>query len=223
VIAVKTAIGQACRLRRIRSAVSKPSDGRQATIGVGIVHIFEAVGKAYPDTAREACERIGEGVGAGPAHLLENGRHMAGVTRADKPEPTILGRTENEVVMAKEAESLGDVTGIQRRDIGTDENCRTRGTGSERAAHADSEIALALVESLDPNAPMTGAMAGLIRRHRDPQPPTPVLGEAAQQERDHRALEAQRREIADVPREAALAAPEKRRSHEQNESAPHQP
>jgi hypothetical protein len=57
-------------------------------------------------------------------------------------------------------------------------------------------------------------MAGLVRRHRDPQPPTPVPAEAAQQEGNHRALEAQRCEIADLARETALAAPEKRRSHE---------
>jgi hypothetical protein len=145
------------------------------------------------------------------------------VAGADQPEPAIFGRTENEIVAAEEAESLGDVTGIQRRDVGTDENCRPRGTVGERAAHAGSEVALPLADSLDPNAPMTGTMAGLIRRHRNPQPPTPVFGEAAQQERDHRALEAQRREIADLPREAALAAPEKRRSHEQNDGVPHQP
>jgi hypothetical protein len=145
------------------------------------------------------------------------------VAGADKPEPAIFGRTENQIVAAEKAESLGDTTGIQRRDVGPDENCRTRRTGGKRATHADPEIALPLADSLDPNAPMTGAMAGLVRRHRDPQPPTPILAEAAQQEGNHRALEAQRRKIADLAREAALAAPEKRRSHEQNDSAPHQP
>src|SRR5215510_516155 len=139
-------------------------------------------------------------MGAGPAHPFERKRHLPRVARPDEPEPAILGRTENQIVAAEEAEGLGDVTGTQRRDVGPDENCRTRGTGGERAAHADAEITLPLPDRLDPSAPMTDTMAGLVRRHRDPQPPTPVPGEAAQQERDHRALEAQRREIADLAR-----------------------
>ena len=81
----------------------------------------------------------------------------------------------------------------------------------------------ALPDRLYPAAPMTGATAVLVGRHRDPQTPAPVLRETAQQQRDHRPLEMHRRDIADLAREPALAAAEQRRPDEQNESAPHQP
>jgi hypothetical protein len=70
---------------------------------------------------------------------------------------------------------------------------------------------------------MTGATMGLVWCHHDPQTPAPVLGQTAQQQRDHRPLEAKRCDIADIPREPPLASPEHWRSDEQNESAPHQP
>jgi hypothetical protein len=145
------------------------------------------------------------------------------VTGADEPEPAILGRTEHEVVAPEEVEGYGDMAGIERRDVGPDKHHRTRRAGFERPAHADPQIARALPDRLGPAAPMTGATAVLVGRHRDPQTPAPVLRETAQQERDHRPLEAKRRDITDIAREAAFAAAEQRRPDEQNESAPHQP
>jgi hypothetical protein len=145
------------------------------------------------------------------------------VTGADKPEPAILGGAEDEVMAPEEAESCGDMTGIERRDVGPDEHCRTAGAGFERPAHAGPEIAFALPDRLCSAAPMTGATAVLVWRYRDPQTPAPVLPETAQQQRDHRPLEAKRFYIADIAREAAFAAAEQRRADEQNESTPHHP
>jgi hypothetical protein len=105
-------------------------------------------------------------------------------------------------------EGCGDVTGIKRRNIGSDEQHWTRGAGFERAAHSDPEIARALSDRLYHPAPMTGAAAGLVRRHRDPQAPAPIRCETAQQQRDHCPLETKRRDIADLAREAAFAAAE---------------
>jgi hypothetical protein len=145
------------------------------------------------------------------------------MTGADKPEPAILSWTEHEVMAPEEVESYGDMTDIERRDVGPDEHYRTRRAGFERAAHADPEIARALSDHLYPAAPMTGAAAALVWRNRDPQTPAPVLPETAQQQSDHRPLEMGRRDIADLAREAAFAVAEQRRPDEQNESAPHQP
>jgi hypothetical protein len=145
------------------------------------------------------------------------------MTGADKPEPAILSWTEHEVMAPEEVESYGDMTDIERRDVGPDEHCRTAGAGFECPAHADPEIAFALPDRLCPAAPMTGATAVLVWRYRDPQTPAPVLPETAQQQSDHRPLEMHRRGIADLAREAAFAAAEQRCPDEQNESAPHQP
>ncbi len=68
--------------------------------------------------------------------------------------------------------------------------------------------------------PEAGAAAGLVRRHREAQPPAPVTAEAAQQQSQHRPLEAQRRGVADVARQAALADAPSRRAHEQHEMPP---
>jgi hypothetical protein len=115
------------------------------------------------------------------------------------------------------------MTGVERRDIAPDENSRCRGAVGNRATHPDPEIACALSDRLYSAAPMTGAAAGPVGRHRDPQTPTPALRETAEQQRDHRPLEAKRCDIADIAREPPLAAAEQRRADEQNESAPHQP
>jgi hypothetical protein len=148
---------------------------------------------------------------------------MSWVTRADKPEPAILGGSKDHVVLAKEAEGLGDVMKVERRDIAPDENSRRRGAVGDRATHPDREIACALSDRLYSATPMTGAAARLVGRHRDPQSPAPVLRETAEQQRDHRPLEAKRCDIADIARETPLAAAEQRRADEQDKSAPHQP
>jgi hypothetical protein len=130
------------------------------------------------------------------------------VTGADKPEPAILSRSEYEVTAPEEVESRGGMPGIERRDVGPDEDHRTGPAGLERTAHSDPEIARALPDRLYPAVPTTGATVGLVWCHHDPQTPAPVLGQTAQQQRDHRPLEAKRCDIADIPREPPLASPE---------------
>jgi hypothetical protein len=115
------------------------------------------------------------------------------------------------------------MTGIKRRDVGPDKHRWTRGAGFERPAHADPEIARALPDRLYPAAPMTGAKAGIVGCHREPQTPAPVLGETAQEQRDHRPLEAKRCDIADIAREPPLTGPELWRPNEQNEGAVRHP
>src|ERR1700686_567527 len=114
---------------------------------------------------------------------------MSWVTRADKPEPTILGGSKDHVVLAKEAKSLGDVMGVERRDVAPDENSRCRGAVGKRATHPDTEIARPLSGGFDPLAPEASPTARTIGRHRDPQTPAPVLRETAQEQRDHGPLE----------------------------------
>jgi hypothetical protein len=145
------------------------------------------------------------------------------VTGADEPEPAIGGRTEYEVMAPEEAESCGGMAGIERRDVGPDKHHQTWGAGFKRPAHADPEIARALPDRLYPAAPTTGARAGFVGCHREPQTPAPVLCETAQEQRDHRSLEAKRCDIADIARQPPLAGPELRCPHEQDESVPHQP
>jgi hypothetical protein len=70
---------------------------------------------------------------------------------------------------------------------------------------------------------MTGAAAGLVWRHRDPQTPTPIVGQTAQQQRDHHPLETKRCDVADIARDPPLAGPEPWGPEEQNEGAVHQP
>ena len=64
-------------------------------------------------------------------------------------------------------------------------------------------------------------MAGSVRGYRDAQAPAPVGAQPAEQQRDHQPLETDRRHIADVPREPALAGPETRRPRDQDEAARH--
>ena len=80
-----------------------------------------------------------------------------------------------------------------------------------------------MTDGFDASTPVPGMMARLIRGYYDPQPPPPVPGEPAQQKRDHQALEAHRRDIADFPRKPALAAAQSGRPDEQHKMAAHQP
>jgi hypothetical protein len=146
--------------------------------------------------------------------MLEQGRQSAWVTGADEPEPAILGRSEYEVTAPEEVESRGGMPCVERRDVGPDEDHRTGPAGLERTAHSDPEIALPLRDSFDPAATMTGPMACLVGRHRDPQAPAPILCETAQQQRDHRPFETKRCNIADIARKPPLARPELWRPHE---------
>jgi hypothetical protein len=192
-------------------------------MGVPVVHVFQPRGIADLDAPRQAGERVGEGIGARPPHPLEQRWQSPRVTGADEPEPAIGGRTEYEVMAPEEAESCGGMTGIERRDVGPDKHHQTWGAGFKRPAHADPEIARALPDRFYPAAPMTGASAGLVGRYRDPQAPAPVLRKTAQQQGDHRPLEAKRRNIADVAREPPFASSEQRHPHEQDQRASHQP
>jgi hypothetical protein len=70
---------------------------------------------------------------------------------------------------------------------------------------------------------MTGATAGLVGRHRNSQTPASVLRETAQEQRDHRPLEAKRCDIADIAGEPPLTGPELWRPDEQNEGAVRHP
>jgi hypothetical protein len=140
--------------------------------------------------------------------MIEERRHVPRAARADEPEPAILGRAEDESVLAEEAKGSGDVTGGERRDVAADQHHRTLRAGGEGTAHADTQIAAALAGNFDASAPTPGLTARLVRRHRDAQPPAPVGGEAAQQQRQHQALEAHRRDIANRTRKPALAAPQ---------------
>src|SRR5205814_1243801 len=131
-----------------------------------------------------------------------------------EPEPAVPGGSKDQVVSAKEAESLSDVMGVERRDVAPDENSRRRGAVGERAAHPDTEIAPPLSGGFDPLAPEPGPTACIVGCHRDPQTPAPVLRETALQQQDHRPLEAKRCNVADLAREAAFAAAEQRCPHE---------
>jgi hypothetical protein len=145
---------------------------------------------------------------------------MAG---ADEPKPAILGRTEHDIAVAEQAESRGDMAGAKHRDVAADQHCRSRRARPECALHSGSEIAAALPDRFDPSAPMSSTVTSSIRRHRDPQAPTPVRRQAAKHQRDHRSFEMHRRNIADLTREPSLADPKAWCPHEQNDMAPHQP
>src|ERR1700720_125927 len=129
---------------------------------VPVVHVFQPRGIADLDAPRQAGERVGEGIGARPPHLLEQRRQSPRGTGADEPEPAIGGRTEYEVMAPEEAESCGGMTGNERRDVGPDEHHLSGPAGFERPAHSDPVIALPLPDSLDPGAPSMGAAAGLV-------------------------------------------------------------
>src|ERR1700682_3579142 len=109
---------------------------------------------------------------------------------ADEPKSAILGRSEDEAVAAEQAEGAGDVTSPERRDVAADQHHGAGRAGGQCTAHADAQIAAALTDSFDAPTPLPGMTARLVRGYRDPQPPPPVMGEPAQQERDHQALEA---------------------------------
>jgi hypothetical protein len=190
---------------------------------IRVVDVFQCCRITDCDAPRQARERIGERIGARPAHPLEDRRQMPWVAGADEPEAAIFGRTENQIMTAEEPESLGDVGSSERRDVAPDENRRARGAGGECATHPVAEIPPTLADNLHPGPPMTGAATGAIRGHRNSQAPAAVPAETAQEPRDHKPLEAHRRDIADLAGEPSLAAPERWCPHEQNEGAAHQP
>ena len=148
---------------------------------------------------------------------------MPRVADAGQPEPAVLGRAEREVMAAEQAEGRPDMTDGESRDVGANEYRGARRAGAERAAHAHPEITAALTDRRDHEMPELRTMAGLVGRDGEPQAPAPVRREAAQQPRDHDALEAQRRDRANLPRQPALASAELRRANEQHEGALHQP
>jgi hypothetical protein len=53
--------------------------------------------------------------------------------------------------------------------------------------------------------------------------PAPVMAEPAQQKREHQPLKTHRCDIADLPRQPALAPAEAWRPQKQHEVPPHQP
>jgi hypothetical protein len=118
-----------------------------------------------------------------------------------------------------------DVIRAERREIGAHQDRRSRRAAGEGALHARAKIAAALLDDWVTVRPEPPAMNCAVRRHRDPQMPPPVAPKAAQQSRQHEPLEAQRREVADIPREAPLAAAIDGRSGEQDQMTPgaHQP
>src|SRR4051794_16169957 len=111
----------------------------------------------------------------------------------------------------------------ERRDIGTDQHGRSRRAVGEGAMHPFAEIAPALPDDRDAARPETPAMTGAVRRDGDAQTPSSVSNKAAQQPPQHQPLETQRRDVADVARQAALAAAERRRTREYDHMARHQP
>jgi len=188
-----------------------------------VVDVGKSLGEADPDSLRQPGEGVGERVGARPPHLSEERRQLPWMAGADKPEPAILGRSEDKLVTAEQAEGGGDVTRRECGNVAADQHHRTGRAVGQSAAHADAQIAAALTDGFDASTPVPGMMARLIRGYYDPQPPPPVPGEPAQQKRDHQALEAHCRDIADFPREPPLTDPELRRTDEQHEMAAHQP
>jgi hypothetical protein len=144
---------------------------------------------------------------------LEERRQRRRAARADEPEPAVLCGAEDQIVAPEQVESGGDVTGGECGDITADEHHWSWRVGRERAAHANAEVAAALTGNCHTSAPVPGMTACRVGCHRNTQPPAPISGEPAQQKRNHQALKAHRRNIADCPREPALAAAELRRAH----------
>jgi hypothetical protein len=89
--------------------------------------------------------------------------------------------------------------------------------------HALAEIAPALPGDRDSARPEAFAMTGMVRGDSKTQMPSPVSAEMAQQPRQHLPLETQRREIADVAGQAALAGAERRGAREYDKVPSHQP
>ena len=202
---------------------SKSAARQKPAVRVGIVDIFEPVGETDGSPPRQAGERVGERMRARPPDSVEQRRQMPRVAGADQPEAAVLGRAEGEVMASEQAEGRPDVTHGESRDVGANEHRRARRAGAERAAHAHPEIAAALTDSRDRRVPELCAMSGHVGRDSEAQAPAPVRREAAQQSRDHDALEAQCRDRANLPRQPALPGAELRRANEQHEGALHQP
>ena len=116
-----------------------------------------------------------------------------------------------------------DVAGGERRDVAADQHDRARRAGRQSAPHADAKIPFALTGNLSAAPPMTGLTACDVRRYRDAQPPAPVCGEPAQEERQHQSLKAHRRDIPDRLRQTAFAAAHLRCPDKENQMAVHQP
>jgi hypothetical protein len=203
---------------------SKPPSRREAAVGRAVVDVFKARGKADPDPGRQVAQYIGERVRPRPADRAEERRQARAAPRANEPEPAVLRRAEDEVVTTEEAECIGDMAGDQGRDVAADQHRRAGRAKGEGAAHAPAEIPLALRGDRDTLRPEPGAAAGAVRRHREAKLPALVTAEPAHQQPQHRPLEAQRRGVADVARQAPLANAPRGSPHEQHEMAPnHRP
>ena len=136
-------------------------------ICLAIINVFEPASKADRDSSRQPAEGVGERIGSRPPHLLEERRQLPWMAGADEPKSAILGRSEDEVVAAEQAEGGGDVTRRERRDVAADQHHRAGCAGGQCAAHADTQIAAALADGLDAPTPMASMTARLIRRYCD--------------------------------------------------------
>ena len=126
-------------------------------------------------------------------------------------------------MLSQKAERLGDMPGLDRGNIGADQHRRTRRAGSQRPPHAHADIAGALRSDRGGARPQPLARDAAVWRDREAQPPAAVAAKPARQKRQHRALEPQRRNVAGLAGQAALADPETRRAHEQHEMPPGHP
>jgi hypothetical protein len=204
-----------------RETGSEPAPGPEAAVDFAVIDILQGFDKADRDPAGKPGERVGERVRARPPHPLEQGRQARPAPGADEPEPAIGSRAKDQIVNAEQSERGGDAAGVECRDVAADEHRRTVCSLGKRTAHAPSEVAGALPEDFYPPPPMPGMTARPVRGYGDPQIPASIGRQAAQQQADHQALEPYRRDVADLAREPALAVPEGRRAHEQDELAAH--
>jgi hypothetical protein len=188
-----------------------------------VVDVVEGGGKPERNLPRQVAQHIGQRLGPRPAHRAEGRRQARRAAHPDQPEPAVVCRAEHQIVAAEQAERVGDVARRDGGDVGPDQHRRPRRTRRQRPPHADAQIAAALRRDRDAARPQPGARAGARRGHREPQAPAPVAAEPAIEAPEHRPLEAQGGEVADIGGEAALADPVLRRAHKQHEVAPAHP
>ena len=84
------------------------------------------------------------------------------------------------------------------RNVATDDCDAAVGKGLERAMHPHAEIAAPLGDARHPQRP---AEPSMVRRDRQQRAEASVGGQGAQQPRQRRDVEPQRRAVADLPRQ----------------------
>ena len=128
----------------IAGVPSKPAARGEAVQRLRIVHVFEPGGKPDRDPARQVASASASACGPDQRTFPNSGGRRGERRAPTSQKPPSAAGPNTRSCLPEQAERLGDMPGLDRRNIGADQHRRTRRAGGQRPPHAHAEIAGAL-------------------------------------------------------------------------------